>query len=397
MGKPDKPTTPSPLPTPVGESASSISLRSQITPSVDSTERYFDDDPTELQGDDLPPLYTDHEHDAPADPINPLIPTGTTNLKVQPFARDKQRGIEYYLDSRLDSDPIFLREHIDRLAVIPPRPHVHIRGTHSDSVRKSDGKTERREIVDFDIHIELTHLLYQDIQSQRPFLRETVTASNFEKVRRGTVFATRAPGFGGSGVAEEGTPDVDDWCYRFCTSKAGLKNFVFERHVQGWDFDALRTKLESLVRGTNYRGHLQVQFPVLNARTEIYNECLTNRWRLTKWIEMVFVFTLLFIFSWPWLYFRTARFETVNAQWHLSATDGNGRKRYATLSEDRWYNMWARVIQKAVLGRRQGTLDQGDLNRLDNPVAQGRLADVVEAGVEAMGVVNRSFGWGSDS
>ena len=251
--------------------------------------------------------------------------------------------------------------------------------------------------VDFDIHIELTHLLYQDIQSQRPFLRETVTASNFEKVRRGTVFATRAPGFGGSGVAEEGTPDVDDWCYRFCTSKAGLKNFVFERHVQGWDFDALRTKLESLVRGTNYRGHLQVQFPVLNARTEIYNECLTNRWRLTKWIEMVFVFTLLFIFSWPWLYFRTARFETVNAQWHLSATDGNGRKRYATLSEDRWYNMWARVIQKAVLGRRQGTLDQGDLNRLDNPAAQGRLADVVEAGVEAMGVVNRSFGWGSDS
>lgn len=398
---------PSPLPTPVGESASSISLHTQNpgtpAPYVDTTERYFDDDPDVLHDDDLPPLYTDHELDAPAtehhqqQALNPLLPGGTAGLKVQPFAQDKHRGIEYYLDRRLDTDPVFLRHHLDRLAVIPPRPHVHIRGVHNENVRKADGRHERREVVDFDLQLELTHLLYEDIQAQRPFHRATVTAGNFEKVRRGTIFATRAPGYGGSGLAEDGTPDLDDWCFRFCTSTSGLRNFVLERQVEGYDFELIRRKLESLIRDTNYRGRLTITFPVLNGRVEVYNECMTNRWRLTKWIEMIFVFTLLFLFSWPWLYFRTAKWEVVNVQWHMSATDAQGRKRYAGgLSEERWYNMWARVIHKAVLDRRQGTLDQGDINRLDAPGPQGGFAGAVQAGVEAMGVVNRSFGWGRD-
>jgi hypothetical protein len=398
MGKFQDEPIPSPNPaTPVGESPSSINLHSHGGPSLNSTERYFDDDPTELHADDLPPLYSDLEQ-GPSEPINPLIPPGTNALKVRPFLQDKNKGIEYYLDHRLDTNPEFLAEHLAHLAVIPPRPHVHIRGVHSEQVRKSDGKSERREIVDFNLQIELTHLLYEDIQAQRPFLRENTTAGNFEKVRRGTVFPTRAPGFGGAGVAEEGTPSVEEWCSRFCRSRAGLKNFSFERQIEGWDFELLRGKLETLLRSTNYRGRLAVEFPVLNARVEIYNDCLTNRWRLTKWIEMIFVFTLMFVFTWPWLLLRTARWETVNARWHLSAVDAVGRKRYATLSEEQWYNMWARPIQKAALERRQGTLDQGDLNRAGlAPDPQGGFASAVQAGVDAMGVVNRSFGWGGDS
>lgn len=413
MGKPDQQYSgnPSPRPATTRGSGSFISLHSQPsntpTPYVDSTERYFDDDPDEYQENDLPPLYTDHELDAPADQqqrhhqhgiLNPLIPAGTAGLKVQPFVHDKHRGVEYYIDRRLDTDPVFLRHHLDHLAVIPPRPHVHIRGTHQQNVRKSDDRQERSEVVDFDLQLELTHLLYDDIQSQRPFHRETITAGNFEKVRRGTILATRAPGYGGSGLAEDGTPDLDDWCFRFCTSTSGLRNFVLERQVEGYDFELLRRKLESLIRGTNYRGRLNITFPIPNGRVEIYNECLTNRWRLTKWIEMMFVFTLLFIFSWPWLALRTARWDVVNVQWRMSATDDAGHKRYAGgLSEERWYNMWARVIHKAVLDRRQGTLDQGDLNRLDAPApTQGGYLGAIQTGVEAMGVVNRSFGWGAD-
>uniref|UniRef100_A0A0B7JYU8 Uncharacterized protein n=1 Tax=Bionectria ochroleuca TaxID=29856 RepID=A0A0B7JYU8_BIOOC len=340
MGKFQDEPIPSPNPaTPVGESPSSINLHSHGGPSLNSTERYFDDDPTELHADDLPPLYSDLEQ-GPSEPINPLIPPGTNALKVRPFLQDKNKGIEYYLDHRLDTNPEFLAEHLAHLAVIPPRPHVHIRGVHSEQVRKSDGKSERREIVDFNLQIELTHLL----------------------------------------------------------SRAGLKNFSFERQIEGWDFELLRGKLETLLRSTNYRGRLAVEFPVLNARVEIYNDCLTNRWRLTKWIEMIFVFTLMFVFTWPWLLLRTARWETVNARWHLSAVDAVGRKRYSTLSEEQWYNMWARPIQKAALERRQGTLDQGDLNRAGlAPDPQGGFASAVQAGVDAMGVVNRSFGWGGDS
>ncbi|KFH41448.1 hypothetical protein ACRE_078420 [Hapsidospora chrysogenum ATCC 11550] len=425
MGKPSDDDDPAPSPnpaTPLGESASSISLHHTSTTSTAaqqaplssagaiSQHRYFDEDPTELQADDLPPLYSDHELDRPADPsssssvtaiIDPLLPAGAPPLQVQPFVRDKNTDAEYYVDRRLDTDPVFLLSHLERLALVPPRPFVHIRGTHHQSVRKSDGKgTERREIVDFDLHIELTHLLYRDIHTRTPFLREVATPGPFDKVRRGTVFPTRAPGFGGSsrgaGDEESGaTPSLEEWCHRFCASRAGLRVFTLERRIDGWDADLVRAKLEALVRATNYRGHVKVDFPVRNARVDVYNSCRTNRWRLTKWIEMLFVFTLLFLFSWPWLFFRTARWEVATVVWGVSATDERGVKRYASLSEEQWYNMWARPIHRAVLQRRQCTLDQADLREeADGPEPRGGFAGAVRAGVEAMGVVNRSFGWG---
>lgn len=389
MGKPDDVAALAAQPPPRDESSSAISLHTQGSPPT----RYFDDEPPSPSNEDLPPLYTDHESDQP---INPLLPDGATPLQVPYFLHETGgcADTEYYIDRRLDTDAVFLKEHIDRLALLPPRPLIRIQGHHKQSVRGKDGKSETKEVCDFAITLELTHLLYSDINSREPFLRQVTTAGNFEKVRRGTVYATRAPGYGGNGVAEEGVPDVGEWCQRFCSSKAGLKTFSFERQVQGYDFNMLQTKITSLIRGTNYRGRINVDFPVQNARCEIWNESRTNRWRLTKWIYMLFYFTLLFIFTWPYLFFRTKKWEVVTATWHMSKIEG-GRKVYASMSEDRWYNTWARCISKAVLERRQGTLDQGDLMREDEPIREG-LAGFVQQGVEAMGVVNRSFGWGGD-
>lgn len=389
MGKPDDAAAAALATTPRDESSSAISLHTQPSPPT----RYFDEEPPSLEDNDLPPLYTDHENDAP---INPLLPNGTDPLQVQPFFHDTNgcQDTEYYIDRRLDTDAVFLKEHIDRLALLPPRPLVRIQGHHKQTVRGKDGKSETKNICDFNITLELTHLLYSDINARQPFGRCVGTAGNFEKVRRGTVYATRAPGYGGSGAAEEGTPDVADWCQRFCSSKAGLKTFAFERHVSGWDFNLIKTKITSLIRSTNYRGRVEVDFPVQNARCEVWNESRTNRWRLTRWIYLLFCFTLLFLFTWPYLFFRTKKWEVVSADWAMSRCE-NGRKVYASMSEERWYNTWARCISKAVLERKQGMLDQGDLMREDEPVREG-LAGFVQQGVEAMGVVNRSFGWGGD-
>ena len=376
--------------TPLGETASSISLHAtHAGRPANHQHEYFDDDPTELQDGELPPLYSDHDQDVAVS--DPLIPRGTQGLSVDPWRDTKKTGTTYFVDSRLAQDASFLKSQLDILATSPPRPFAHIRGTHTETRRNND-KSEQETVVDFDVEIELTSLLYTDVRSQQSW-RELATVSNFEKVRRGTVFAERAPGFGGSGLAETGLPSVEEWCHRFCASRAGLKSFAVERRISGWDFDHLRRKIEKLVRDTNYQGHLDVSFPVHNARVEIYNDCRTNRWRLTKWIEVLCVLTLMVLFTWPWLFFRTKRWETVYVSWPM-ARDG----RYASMSEDQWYNMWARAIQRAILQRRQGQLDQGDVQRADMPdeTAEG-FAGVVQAGVDAMGVVNRSFGWGGDS
>ncbi|TQV94848.1 ABC transporter [Cordyceps javanica] len=400
--------------TPLGEAASSISMH-RPNPNSPRRQQYFDsdfdvdagagavaDEPPHAE-DDLPPLYSDHDLDAipAATAADPLIPRGTPNLDVAPFRSSDKSGKTYLLDRRLDTDPAFLQRQLEILAESPPRPLCHVRGTHTETRRRGD-KEEQETVVDFDVEVELTGLLYTDARTGASW-RQLTAVGNLEKVRRGTVLAKRAPGFGGSGggsgQAETGTPTVQEWCHRYCASSAGLKSFALERRVTGWDFEHLERKLQRLVRDTNYQGHLRVDFPVHNSRVEIYNECRTSRWRLTKWIEVLCYATLAFLVTWPWLFFRTKRWETVYVAWPLRDPRTG---RYASLSEDQWYNMWARAIQTACLARRQGVLDQGDLasslqqHPAGGDAAAGGFAGVVQAGVDAMAVVNRSFGWGGD-
>ncbi|KAJ6440060.1 hypothetical protein O9K51_07951 [Purpureocillium lavendulum] len=457
MGKPsrgehhDVVPSPSPAPDPaarhLGESASSISLNTTGAAAPPSHGRYYDDPPPHDEYaddddyDDLPPLYSDHDEFAASNsnsgssgnghghsrgggivPFNPLVPRGGEQL-VQPFGHSRDGTTTYYMDPRLDEDPAFLLDHITRLAALPPRPFVRLRGTHKERRRGSgsgsnNNGSSTETVVDFDLRIELTHLLYTDIHTQSAW-RSVVTASNFEKVRRGTVFASRAPGFGGSGglapgfggsgglAPEEGTPDLAEWCRRYCAAgPGGLRRFTLERRVAGWDWEALGRRLEGLAAATNYRGRCEVTFPVRDARVDVYSSCRTNRWRLTRWVRVLFYATLLFLLTWPWLALRTRRWDTQAAEWRASEpTSVPGRKRYAAgLSEEAWYAMWARALQRAMLERRQGELDRGDLERSRGGEAAdggassgGGFEGVVRAGVEAMGVVNRSFGWGGDS
>lgn len=98
----------------------------------------------------------------------------------------------------------------------------------------------------------------------------------------------------------------------------------------------------------------------------------------------------------------TKRWETVTAEWRLSEpTAVPGRRKYVSMSEEQWYTMWAVAVQRAMLERRRGMLDQGDLERARMGEGEWErregMAGIVQGGVEAMGVVNRSFGWGGDS
>lgn len=420
MGKPGD-ASPRKAATPTPSSSSRASAAARHTPALPPQQRYRDDveadetttttdDDDDDEGgnhqDDLPPLYTDHEefNDAEHTVFDPLLPRWRRDdgfETVHSFRQDDTTT--WFLDPRLDRDPDFLASHIDKLSMVPPRPFVRLVGTHREKSSSSDSnKRDSSTVFDFEIEIELTHLLYSDIRNAQAWRRLHV-AGNFEKVRRGTVCTTRAPGFGGSGgnIPEEGTPGLREWCRRYCASRAGLKCFTMERRVEGFDWDLLRRRLEGLARATNYRGRLDVDFPLRNARVHVYNDCRVNRWRLTRWIVLVFTCTLLFVFTWPWLYFRTRRWETVTAEWALSddAQQPPGRrKRYASVSEEQWYAMWAATIQRAMLERRRGTLDQGDLERTASAGnRQDGFVGVMQVGMEAMGVVNRSFGWGADT
>jgi hypothetical protein len=397
MGKPDA----LPVPGIAGSSSDTDAVSLHTQPG----DRAFDADVPELQSDDLPPLYSDIEPDT--DGNAPLLPSGTSyvldvlHTRLGTHTVDVNTGAECFMNPLLDEDPRVLENQIKLSAEKPPRPYVRIAGTHSQMVNEN-GKREKKTITDFDISLDLTPYLFSDA-ARGVSWKALRTVENSEKTRRGTVLRKRAPGVKRDIEITDTKPTLAEWCHRYCASHAGLKCFVLQRRVVGFDENRLKEKLTVLVRGTNYRGNVSITFPVKDDRVFVYNRCKINEWRVTPWIVWLFYLTFLWLFSWPYLFFRTKMFEVAVAEWPFSVTEANGSKRYVSLSEEHIYNLWGRAISRAVLDKRQGALDHEDLIASQTAPAEplGNLLEgaprFLREGINAITSVNRSFGWGADS
>ena len=313
---------------------------------------------------------------------------------------------------------------MDELAKTPPRPQLRIVGTHRETQRKSDGKSETNTVTDFDLTIEMAPYLYADAQHRRSWAHLR-SVDDDEKTHRGTLFARRGDGPPSQYDAEAGrwllradAPSLQEWCHRFCASHAGLKCFTLRRRMTGFDLPRVREQLAALVRRTNYRGRVDIRLVTRDARVDVYNDARINRWRLTQWVRLLFYCTLLFVLAWPYLWLRTRRWEVAVVDWPFSRPDEGvdededprvggpvvqprRPRRYVALSEDQWYNLWARAIHSAVLGRRQKTLDQDDLRAADAAAAEPSFeaagaAGIFRAGLNAMNEMNIQMGWGAD-
>ncbi|KAI0007316.1 hypothetical protein F4779DRAFT_592362 [Xylariaceae sp. FL0662B] len=387
-----------------------VSLRTN--PGGSSTDNYMydadDNDVPEISVDDLPPSYND-AFESESAPMLPPIATPATAPPARPYVpdgklfEDLNTGAQRWVAKSLE-DPANLEAHIRKLAAIPPRPYVKIIGTHTETTKDSKGKTEKRTITDFDVLVELTPYLYSDAQYHRSWT-QLRTIDNGEKARRGTVLKRRAPGSRQHiEVGGDPKPTLQEWCHRYGASHAGLKVFTLQRKMVGFDEEGVIQRLRSLVYDTNYRGHLRVNIVTKDELVECFNEARINRWRLTSWVLWLFILTLMIIFSWPYLWLRTKRWEVAIAEWPFSRIGEAGSKEYVSISEDQWYNMWARAISKAVLEKRQAILDQSDLRRANEPEPAFNTAGtgvdgshgIFRASIHAMNEVNRQLGWGGD-
>lgn len=115
-----------------------------------------------------------------------------------------------------------------------------------------------------------------------------------------------------------------------------------------------------MIRSTNYRGHISVTFPVEDRHVDIYTSNVINKWRLKTWVRWVFYLIFLWIFSWPYLFFATKRWTVVKAKWAFS-TDEGGNRRYATISEEAWFDKWNVGIRRLALDRFQGFASEEQL------------------------------------
>jgi hypothetical protein len=166
----------------------------------------------------------------------------------------------------------------------------------------------------------------------------------------------------------------------------------------------LEDNLKSIVHNTNYRGHTRISFPIENKAVEVYNTNRINTWRMTNWISFLFMITFLWLFSWPYLFFATKRWAVVKINWPFSVVNDAGERCFTSISERQLFEKWAKVIEKAVLEKKQGALSEEDFNNLDRPQPTfqsghsevDRAVSFLSAGARAYNEVNRQLGWGGD-
>lgn len=186
-------------------------------------------------------------------------------------------------------------------------------------------------------------------------------------------------------------------------SSLTVDRFVFTREVEGLNEAFLREHIESLIRSTNYKGSIAITFPIENPAVEIWSQHWINVWRNSTLICILFYVSMLWIFSWTYLFFATKKYAVVKAVWPFSVTDLDGRRCYATMSEGEWFTRWQKAIEKAVLQKQHTTLTEEDLARVDDAVTQTGNAVLdsaigfVGASVRAYQEVNRQVGWGYDN
>jgi hypothetical protein len=316
----------------------------------------------------------------------------------------------------------------------PPTYYLELTGTHTETTYRretgtsfgdhnsdhhrhdssGDTRTENT-ITDFLIRINITHLL----SNQGPtFNGETQLLADNEKGYRGGVIKRLTPSIGSPGIQNQ-HEELKAWCDKYVSDPSNLKLFTLKREIINHDTTRLEGLIRSAITSTNYRGKVQVSFPITYERVTVYSPTAINRWRLKPWIRWFFYLTFLWIFSWLYLFLATARYEVVKVVFRyadVSPRDAlHGIERRPTvMGEVAWFKLWEKSIRRAALSRMncaQFDLDdeyriateelasRGEANLGDHRVGNSYSANVVGlfgVGTQFAGHWQQREGWGYD-
>ena len=178
-------------------------------------------------------------------------------------------------------------------AKYPPTFTARVVGTHTETRRTKD-KQEKVTVTDFDVRLDMTHLLVPTPQTPRSLLLQGLETTLPEmKAYRGHRTKTT--------TSTESFPDADAYIQSYISSSFPVRSFTFNRWIVYHNSAALEALVTSLVASTNYRGHLKVTFPITRNRVTVYSPCWQNDLREKTWVRWLFYLTFLWIFSWPYL------------------------------------------------------------------------------------------------
>jgi hypothetical protein len=164
--------------------------------------------------DTEPPPYTDEDAEVRQESFSRLL---VNDYHVPESTLSSDNKTTTTLLPILSSSANALREFIKTQAGIPPKPMIHIYGTHTETVHQ-DQKTKKNTIVDFDIRMDLTNELFDACGQSWHYLH---VPDDQTKAYRGGRMKSLGTGESLSGSDVEDV--VDYWCQRYCDDKTPLK------------------------------------------------------------------------------------------------------------------------------------------------------------------------------
>ena len=295
---------------------------------------------------------------------------------------------------------------LEEQAQYPPIFTARLRGTHSETVYRQN-RQKKTTVTDFDVRLDMTHLLVpsantpEDLKIQG--LRHAPAGTN---VYCGHRIESIVPG--------DVEPGVGAVIEAYTSSSFPVRSFTLRRQILYHDSAALQHLLSSLVGSTNYRGHLEVTFPITSNRVTVYSPCWQNELRDKTWLRWIFYLTFLWIFAWPYLWFVTRRWEVLISQFPYSCSPDCEDRKFVTKSEKAFFEEWRPSLRRAILGKKQGWIDEeykfatedalrqagfNGIHRIPatgNAVADGTL-EFLHHAVTAQRDIAMAGGWGADN
>ncbi|KAH0548073.1 hypothetical protein GP486_008187 [Trichoglossum hirsutum] len=368
--------------------------------------------PTQFDPDAALPAYSDDPNPSPATATTVAANPELSRIPNSVVSSD--RITITTLDKGLNGDPTKLHSFILQQNEIPPKPTVRLVGTHHETRRQTtkDGKDERVKITDFDLQLDLSPYIVRSLnlglgEQDWKFLS---VVENGVKAYRGGRMKSVDPAHR-DGLTSYAAPHLGDWTKAYCADPHMLKSFTFGKTVSNLDTEKLISLLSTLIRSTNYRGHFDITFTTTHSRIQILSPHWVNRLRIITWVRWLFYLTMLWILTWPMLWFLTRRYEVVTSSWPYALIDEQGTKRYAVASEEDWYRRYAVAIRRSMLMRRQGWVTDEDLRLLETGISSGAAAPISAAETQLLGFASGLVhgvmsaardldtirGWGADS
>ena len=178
-----------------------------------------------LETEEAPPAYSDDPLEygsrdrvnrLPAERMGSLSPDyGQVDVKTN---RDSKGTTVTYISGILTSDPKACLSFVKDQTHTLPVPLVRMIGMHTET-RQRDKKEEKVQVMDFDISISLQRFLVYE-------WRRSTVVDNAQKAYRGGVFRSMDPRIKAHPEAAHTTPQLEEWCHRFCASGAPAKSCV---------------------------------------------------------------------------------------------------------------------------------------------------------------------------